>query len=54
MPLRRTPMARVVPISLVRSITFMVMVLTTVNSTITPMITAMNRKIAPNKLSIWL
>ena len=49
MPPRRTPMARIVPISLVRSITFMVIVLTTANSTITLMTTAMNRKIDAEK-----
>jgi hypothetical protein len=47
-PARRTPRARIVPTSLVRSITFMVMVLITANSTITPITIAMKRKIELN------
>src|SRR5262249_30709809 len=47
-PVLRRPMARAVPISLVRSITLMLIVLTTVKSTITPMITARKEKMAPN------
>ena len=46
-------MHRIVPISLVRSITFIVIVLTTANSTITPMISVMNRKIALNSRITW-
>ena len=53
MPLRRTPIARIVPISLVRSITFIVIVLTTANSTITPITSAMNRKIELNIRTTW-
>ena len=44
-PLRLTPSARAVPISFVRSITLIPMVLTTVKSTMMPMIVEMNRKI---------
>ena len=53
MPERRRPMARRVPISAVRSITAMLMVLPTVNSTIAPISTAMKPKMAANMPTAW-
>ena len=52
-PCRRTPSARIVPISLVRSITFMVMVFTTAKSTITPITSEMKMKIELNIATTW-
>jgi hypothetical protein len=47
-PARRTPIARAEPISVVRSITLMPIVFTTVKRTMTLMMVAMNRKMARN------
>ena len=52
-PPRLSPMARAVPISLVRSTTLVPIVLTTVKSTITPMISEMKRKMALNIPTAW-